>query len=111
MVSSIAALPQKVMMCLSMRRDESPCFQGFGSRLSEYGVNYMGSPWLEELLKLDIVRLAPIPYPSPISKESYTPLMCVERVFRVAILRDLFERRLLVHLELGMAGLAPGRVI
>jgi len=65
----------------------------------------MGSPWLEELLKLDIVRLASIPYSSPISNESYTPLMCVERVFRVAILGDLVERRILVHLELEIAGL------
>ncbi|MBS1041930.1 hypothetical protein JK203_13915 [Gluconobacter cerinus] len=106
-VSGIAALPQKLMMCLSMRRGESPFFQDFGSRLSEYWVNYMGSPWLEELLKLDIVRLASIPYSSPISNESYTPLMCVERVFRVAILGDLVERRILVHLELEIAGVGP----
>lgn len=106
-VSGIAALPQKLLTCLSMRRGESPFFQDFGSRLAEYWVNYMGSPWLEELLKLDIVRLASIPYSSPISKESYTPLMCVERVFRVAILGDLVERRLLVHLELEIAGLGP----
>jgi hypothetical protein len=104
-VSGLAALPQKLLTCLSMRRGESPFHRDFGSRLAEYWDNYMGSPWLEELLKLDVVRLASIPYADPVVTETYTPLMCVERVKRVAVVGDLNERRLPVHLELEVTGL------
>lgn len=104
-VSGLAALPQKLLTCLSMRRCESPFHQHFGSRLAEYWGNYMGSQWLEELLKLDVARLASIPYFDPISKTAYTPLMCVERVSRVAVLGELSERRLPVRLELEIAAL------
>jgi len=103
-VSGLAALPQKLLTCLSMRRGESPFHQGFGSRLAEYWGNYMGTAWLEEMLKLDVVRLASIPYADPIQNISYTPLMCVERVSRVAVIGNVNDRRLPVQLDLEIAG-------
>lgn len=103
-VSGLAALPQKLITCLSMRRGESPFHQDFGSRLAEYWRNYLDSPWLEELLKLDIIRLASIPYADTLQRKSYTPLMCVERVVRVSVIGQLTDRRLPIRLDLEVAG-------
>lgn len=103
-VSGLAALPQKLLTCLSMRRGESPFHPDFGSRLADYWSNFVGSPWLDELLKLDVVRLASIPYYDPMLNRHYTPLMCVERVEKVQVIGEPNERRLPVHLELEIAG-------
>jgi len=106
-VSGLAALPQKLLTCLSMRRGESPFHTEFGSRLAEYWTNFVGSPWLGELLKLDVIRLASIPYADPILGRSYTPLQCVERVNSVEVIGDLAARRLPIRLDLQVAGLGP----
>jgi hypothetical protein len=106
-VSGLAALPQKLLTCLSMRRGESPFHPEFGSRLSDYFANFIGSPWLDQLLKLDVVRLASIPYFDPVINQAYTPLMCVERVDSVVAIGEPTERRLPVHLDLQIAGLGP----
>jgi hypothetical protein len=104
-VSGLAALPQKLLTNLSMRRGESPFHTTFGSRLAEYWTNYVGSPWLAELMKLDVIRLASIPYADPVLGQSYTPLQCVERVNSVEVIGDLADRRLPVRLNLQIAGL------
>ena len=106
-VSGPAALPQKLLTCLSMRRGESPFHAEFGSRLTEYWTNFVGSAWLGELLKLDVIRLASIPYADPILGRSYTPLHCVERVNSVEVIGDLAARRLPIRLDLQVAGLGP----
>lgn len=103
-VSGLAALSQKLLSCLSMQRGESPFHPEFGSRLADYWANFIGSPWLDQLLKLDVVRLASIPYFDPVLNQSYTPLMCVERVDRVAAIGEPNERRLPVHFDLQIAG-------
>lgn len=106
-VSGLAALPQKLLTCLSMRRGESPFHPAFGARLSDYYANFIGSPWLDQLLKLDVVRLASIPYVDPVLNQAYTPLMCVERVASVVAIGEPSKRRLPVHLDLQIAGLGP----
>lgn len=104
-VSGLAALPQKLLTCLSMRRGESPFHRDFGSRLAVYWTDFIGSPWLDELMKLDVVRMASIPYPDPVLKTAYTPLMCVERVDKVTVVGAPADRRLPVHFVLEIAGL------
>jgi hypothetical protein len=104
-VSGLSALPQKLLTNLSMRRRESPFHTAFGSRLAEYWTNFVGSPWLGELMKLDVIRLASIPYADPVLGQSYTPLQCVERVNSVQVVGDLADRRLPVRLDLQIAGL------
>lgn len=104
-VSGLAALPQKLLTNLSMRRGESPFHTAFGSRLAEYWTNFVGSPWLGELMKLDVIRLASIPYADPVLGQSYTPLQCVDRVNSVEVIGDLADRRLPVRLDLQIAGL------
>jgi hypothetical protein len=104
-VSGLDALPQKLLTNLSMRRGESPFHTAFGSRLAEYWADYVGSPWLGELMKLDVIRLASIPYADPVLGQSYTPLQCVIRVNSVEVIGDLSGRRLPVRLDLQIAGL------
>ena len=104
-VSGLDALPQKLLTNLSMRRGESPFHTAFGSRLAEYWADYVGSPWLGELMKLDVIRLASIPYADPVLGQSYTPLQCVDRVNSVEVIGDLAGRRLPVRLDLQIAGL------
>jgi hypothetical protein len=104
-VSGVAALPQRLLTCLSMRRGESPFHPQFGSLISEYWTHFAGSPWLAELLKLEVARLASVPYVDPVSSRSYTPLQCVERVDEVAVIGAPEGRRLPVRLHLVVAGL------
>jgi hypothetical protein len=103
-VSGLDALPQRLLSCLSMRLGESPFHADFGSRWADLWANYLGSPWLEELLKLDVIRLASIPYADPILQTAYTPLQSVERVDKVTVVGDLDGSRLPVRLDLQIAG-------
>ena len=87
MVSGIEALPQKIKTCLSMMQGESPFHPNYGSRLNQFYKDYKGTPWLSSLFKLDVIRLASIPYSDPLSRnEKYLPLACVNRVDSIQII-------------------------
>jgi hypothetical protein len=60
----------------------------FGTRFAEYYRLLSGSPWFEHFLKLEVIRQAAIPYIDTTMNRQYTPLLCVERVFGIAILAD-----------------------
>jgi len=87
-VSGVEALPQKLKTVLSLERGESPFHPHFGARFSEYYANFGDSPWFAQLLKLELIRHAAIPYYDPTLKRAYTPLHCIERVVRVEALAD-----------------------
>lgn len=86
-VSGLEALPQKVQTSLSMQRGESPFHPTFGTRFFEYFEAYRGSPLLELLLKLDVIRQAAIPY-TDVLHGQYTPLQCVTRVNSIELLSE-----------------------
>jgi len=88
MVSGLEALPQKVKCCLSAQKGESPIHPDFGTRLAEYYRLLRGSPWFGQLLKLEVIRQAAIPYVDAALKRQYTPMLCVERVHGIQILAD-----------------------
>ncbi len=70
------------------------CFDTFG-----------GSPWLEKLLTLDVVRQAAIPCVDSSMRQSYLPLRCVTRVHGVELLADIpTDHRLPVRLDLDVKG-------
>jgi hypothetical protein len=92
-VSGLDALPQKVRSCLSLQRGESPFHGDFGVRLAQYFDAFRGSPWLGQLLKLEVIRQAAIPYHDAVLKRDYTPLQCVERVRAVEALADAPENQ------------------
>jgi hypothetical protein len=106
LVSGVDYLPQRLREVLSMQRGESPFWSTFGARLFEYLEAYRGSPWLDLLFKLDVVRLAAIPYTNDVTGETRTPLPCVTRVRSVATLTDApTNNRLPVQLDLDVQGI------
>lgn len=79
-VGGLDALPQKIKLCLSTLRGEMLFNPTFGSRIKEYFDLFQGSPWLPRLIRLEIIRMACIPFVDSILKLAYTPLQSVLRV-------------------------------
>jgi hypothetical protein len=106
-VSGLSALPQKILSILSMRLGESPFYRDFGSRFSEYFELFAGSPWLDQLLKLEVVRLAAVPYADPVLGTQYTPFQCINQVRAVSVLGMPANNRVPVRFDLEVAGVGP----
>jgi len=87
-VSGLDYLPQKVRTLLSMNQGESVFSPTFGMRFFEYFEAFRGLPWLDLLLKLDVIRQASIPFRDNIMGRQYTPLQCVTRVLSVELLAE-----------------------
>jgi hypothetical protein len=87
-VSGLDRLPQMVRSCLSLQRGEMMFQRNYGVRIAEYFDAFHGSPWLAQLLKLEVIRQAAIPYHDEAQGRQYTPLQCVERVTGIEILGD-----------------------
>jgi hypothetical protein len=104
-VSGLDCLPQKVRTLLSMNQGESAFSPTFGMRLFEYFEVFRGSPWLDFLLKLDVIRQASIPFRDSLLGQQYTPLQCVTRVRDVELLADSpTDNRLPVRIALDVQG-------
>jgi hypothetical protein len=102
-VSGLTALPQNMRRNLLLTRGESPMHPTFGSRLSEYCEAFGDSPWLARILKLDIIRLAAIPYNDKVSSTRATPLRCVNSVHRVEV-GEVQGEQLPVQVDLDVNG-------
>lgn len=83
-VSGLEYLPQMIQSSLSMQRGESVLHPTVGIRFFEYFETFSGSPWLELLLMLDVVRQAAIPF----ADAQHTPLRCVTRIHSFKLLSD-----------------------
>jgi hypothetical protein len=105
-VSGLAALPQTIGMALSMRRGDYRLYPDHGTRFAEFYRAFKASPWLGRLLKLDVVRLAAIPYADAIAKSEYLPLHCVDSVRDVTVL-DESAKELRIRIDLDVFGLGP----
>jgi hypothetical protein len=86
-VAGLKALPQKIKLGLGVRRGELMFHRDFGSRLAEYYKLFLGSHWLERIFKLEVARLASIPFPDP-PQGAHTPLSCVDRVLGLKALPE-----------------------
>ena len=105
LVSGIDYFPQRVREVLSTQRGESPFHPNFGMRFFTYFETYRGSPWLDLLFKLDVVRQASIPF-QDMSTEQHTPLQCVTCVHQIEFLADTpIENRLPIRLTLDVQGI------
>ena len=105
-VSNLAYLPQKVEATLSMQQGENVFAPGFGVRFFEYFKTFRGSPWLDFLLMLDVVRQASIPFTDSILGNAYLPLKCVTRVRGVELISDtVTDHRLPVRVDFDVQGL------
>lgn len=108
MVSGIASLPQRIKQALSYVQGESKWNPKAGSRLKEFFDDFGDSPWLERWMKLDVIRLACVPYLDFASKRPYTLIPSVRYVEAVEILPG--ERRgdwQSVRLKLEVEGIGP----
>ncbi|WP_153950389.1 hypothetical protein [Cupriavidus sp. U2] len=91
MVSGIDALPQRIKETLSMLQGESPFHPKAGSRIKEYFDEFEDSPWLQRRIKLEVIRLACVPYRDRVQNSAYTLLQSVLRVHdvqKIAAQRD-----------------------
>jgi hypothetical protein len=105
-VSGLEYLPQKVQSLLSMQRGENVFAPKAGMRFFEYFEAFNGDPWLPLLMKLDIVRMAAIPYGSTFQNREDTPLRCVKRVCSFELLSDTpAGNRLPVRVDFDVEGL------
>jgi len=85
-VSGLNALPQKIKINLSIMRGESIFHPQYGSRLKMFFDDYKNTEWLNRLFKLDVIRMASIPYDEDkIIQQIHTPFMCVNRVNNIII--------------------------
>jgi hypothetical protein len=87
-VSGLASLPQQIESVLSLRLGESPQFPDFGGRFAQYFKEFYDSPWLENRLKLEVIRQAAIPFHDHFNNRSYTPLQSVDRVLSLRTLAE-----------------------
>lgn len=108
MVRGLEALPQKVLMSLSLQKGDSVFNPQAGSRFGEFYRLFDGSPWLGEILKLEAIRLAAIPLEDLLGGP-YTPFHCVERIHGVEVLGLPVDRRLPVRLDFEVKGVGRWR--
>lgn len=107
-VAGVDYLPQRVQEVLSMQRGESPFSPTFGMRFFEYFEAYRGSPWLDLLFKLDVVRQAAIPFKDGLTGQIHTPLQCVTRVRTVDLLAEgPTQNRLPIRVAFEVQGIGP----
>ncbi|NNM69989.1 MAG: hypothetical protein HKM00_08545 [Gallionella sp.] len=85
-VSGLDALPQRIKSALSLQRGESPSHRNVGARIIEYFYLFRDSTWLSNLIKLEVIRNACIPYLDPIQNKEYTLLQSINRVNNIEIL-------------------------
>lgn len=83
MVSGLESLPQRIKNALSMMQGESPFHPKAGSRLKEYFDAFEKSPWLQRWVKLEVVRLACIPYYDRAQRTVYPLIPSVLQVLEV----------------------------
>ena len=105
-VSGLDYLPQKVRSLLSMQRGENVFAPKAGVRFFEYLEAFKGSPWLPLLMKLDVIRLAAIPYGSSFRNSEDTPLRCVTRVRGLELLSQMpVDHRIPIRVDFEVQGL------
>lgn len=104
-VSGVDALPQRIRSCLSTQRGESPFFGEYGVRTGYFFDAFRGSPWLAQMVKLEVIRQATVPYYDEKRKQDLTPLQCVERVRKVEALAETPENQWLpIRVDLDVCG-------
>ncbi|MFG1396141.1 hypothetical protein [Roseixanthobacter pseudopolyaromaticivorans] len=107
-VSGVEYLPQKVKALLSFNQGDNLFSPSIGVRFFEYFEAFRGSPWLDLLLKLEVVRQAAIPYQDSMTGRHYTPLRCVNRVRDFALLADEpMGNKIPVRIALDVQGVGP----
>lgn len=104
-VSGIDAFAEHLQRLLGTAQGDNVFHPQSGSLVSDFFQDFAGSPWLERLVALEIIRLSAIPQSSSLSKELHTPLRAVQRVRGVTIpSHDLAQQRLSIRVHLDLEG-------
>lgn len=105
LISGLRRFPQHLVLVLADQKGAG-FVEDAGSRISEFYALYGSTPWFQRLAKLELIRLAAIPYADSLLKKKYTPFQCVEKVVSVEVLASapLETGRLPVRLALELAG-------
>lgn len=104
-VEGIDALPQKIWMNLSYQRGDSLFDPDFGTRIGEYYEVLGTSPWFGQLLKLEAIRLAAIPYSDSLDNRQYTAFQCVQRVYAVDVRGEPISGRMPIQVVFQVNGI------
>ena len=84
-ISGFDSLPQQIYISLSTIRGEMDFHPTIGSRVKEFIDDFKETPWLEKLIKLEVIRLACIPILDLFEDKLHTPLNCVKSVKDIQI--------------------------
>ena len=104
-VSGLAALPQNLRNSFGLAMGESPFHPRWGTRMALFYRDFAGTPWLDQLIKMEIIRLAAIPQENRMNRSRHTPLQCVDRVRKVETLADdVVDQRLPIRITLDVCG-------
>ncbi|MFH1728426.1 MAG: toll/interleukin-1 receptor domain-containing protein [Pseudomonadota bacterium] len=105
MINGLDRIPQMLQMSLGVKRGEALFSEDRGSDISDYFARWGMSKMFEALIKLEISRLASIPYEDNVSKKQYTPLRCVNRVIDVKLISDEpIDNKIIAEIELELNG-------
>jgi hypothetical protein len=88
LVSGFDAFKQKMSVCLSTQKGEMWFHPTFGVRFIEYAQLYEGSPWLPHFIKMEVIRMASLPFSEAGNLTKVTPLHCIRRVHNVEIAQE-----------------------
>ncbi len=104
-VSGIDAFAQHLQHLLGLARGENIFHPRSGTLISQFYRDFAHSRWLDRLIKMEVIRLAAIPYEDQLLKSTQTPLRCVNRVREVEVLADgLTNQRLPLRVVLDVEG-------
>lgn len=104
-ISGEKVLPQMIQRCLLSPKGALLWDTEYGHRLAQYFVLYQNSPWFDRLVRLEVIRLAAVPYYDELRGSSNTHLQCVERVIAVEIIGPVSgDKSLPAQVEFEVAG-------
>ena len=84
-VSGVDAFAQHLSSLMGLAKGDNIFHPKSGTMISRFYKDFAGSPWLDRLLKMEVIRLAAIPVADRLLKSMHTPLRCVNRVREVII--------------------------
>ena len=104
-VSGVDAFAQHLEQLLGLARGDNIFHPKSGTLISQFYKDYAQSPWLDRLIKMEVIRLAAIPHEDRLHNSTSTPLRCINRVRVVEVLANsLTNQRLPLRVVLDVEG-------
>ncbi|WP_454655085.1 hypothetical protein [Bosea beijingensis] len=108
MLTGFDAFTQHIESLLGTAIGDSIFHPRSGSRISQFYHDYAGSPWLERLIKMDVIRLASIIVDNKLYPSDVPPLRCINTVNEIKVLDlELTDQTLPLKVQLDLKGYGP----